>query len=548
MTRKSGILAGVAAGTLWAQSIRFADVTPGSGIEFRNAPSRTPEKYLIESMTGGVALLDFDGDGLLDVYFANGAALGSPMPAGARPAKDDPAHWNRLYRNLGRFRFEDVTERAGVRGSGYSMGAAAADFDGDGRADLLVTGLGGNALYRNTGGGVFEDVTAKAGVAGSGWTTGAAFLDYDKDGDLDLFIARYVEWSFERNPYCGERKAGMRAYCHPDQFAPAPHLLYRNNGKGVFEDVSTASGIAKAKGKGLGVIVGDTDGDGRPDIVVANDSFPQQLFHNRGDGTFEETGLGQGMAYDDDGHTFAGMGIDLADIDNDGWPDLFINALANQRYALFRNLKGLFEYASGPAGVGRATMAHSGWGARLADLDNDGWRDLFVAQGHVMDNIERTQPGVKYLEPPLVMRNTRGVFTDVSPGAGPVFTRPLAARGAAFGDLDNDGAVDAVLNCNDQPALVLRNQSQAGHWVMVRLEGGAGNRDGVGAVVRVVTAAGAQQAMASPAGSYLSSNDPRLHFGLGASTEIRLIEVRWPSGSVSRVEKPAADTVIRVKE
>ncbi|MCS6952674.1 MAG: CRTAC1 family protein [Bryobacterales bacterium] len=540
----------VAAALLRAELPTFSDVTASSGLSFRNHASLTSEKYLIESMTGGVALFDYDGDGLLDVFLVNGAALADPMPAGKQPDKSDPRYWNRLYRNLGNFRFADVTEKAGVRGHSYGMGAAVGDYDNDGRPDLYVTNFGRNILYRNNGDGTFTDVTDKAGVAASGWSVGAVFVDYDRDGLLDLFVARYLDWDFSKNIYCGERKPGYRAYCHPDQFEPIHHLLYRNNGDGTFTNVSDQAGIAAHPGKGLGVAIEDFDRDGWTDIFVANDSFPQQLFRNKGDGTFEETALLLGAAYDEDGRTFAGMGVDFADYDNDGWPDVFVNALANQKYALFRNAKGSFEYVSGPSGVAGITMLHSGWGTRFLDYDNDGWKDLLVGQGHVMDNIELTQPNIRYLEPLLLMRNRGGKFEDVSRQAGAPFQVPLAARGIGFGDLNNDGFVDLVVNCNDRPALVLRNDGGNGnHWLLVNVVGTRSNRDGIGARLRLVSESGLEQhAIVTTASSYLSASDKRVHFGLGKDARVKLLEITWPSGVVQKLEQVAGDRILTVRE
>jgi enediyne biosynthesis protein E4 len=530
---------------------QFRDITAASGVRFKNEASHTPEKYLLESMTGGVALLDYDGDGWLDLFFVNGALLKNPMGPDDKPDKSDPKYWNRLYRNNRDGAFTDVTEKAGVRGHSYGMGAAVGDYDNDGRPDLYVTNFGRNILYHNNGDGTFTDVTEKAGVAGGGWSVSACFVDFDRDGRLDLIVTRYLDWDFSRNPYCGERKAGYRAYCHPDQFKAVTHLVYRNNGDGTFTDVSAKSGVAAAPGKGLGIAINDFDRDGWPDLFIANDSFPQQLFRNKRDGTFEEIGLIQGVAYDDDGHAFAGMGADFQDYDNDGWPDVFVNALANQRYGLFRNVSGAFEYVSGPSQVAALTQQHSGWGAKFADFDNDGWKDLFVGQGHVMDNIELTQPSLKYLEPPLLLRNTgNGKFVDISARSGDIFRTPLAARGAAFGDLNNDGFLDVAINCNDRPAVILRNEGGNGnHWLMLDLVGTASNRDGIGAKIRVVSESGlVQHAMVSRAGSYLSSNDKRAHFGLGSAKRAALVEIAWPSGTLQKLKDVAADRIVKVEE
>jgi hypothetical protein len=471
----------------------WTDISAQSGVAFKNDPSRTPQKYLLESMVGGVALFDYDGDGHLDIYFVNGAALQDPMPEKATPVKTGPRFWNRLYRGTGDGTFTDVTERAGVAGQGYGQGVAAGDYDNDGRPDLYLSNYGENILYRNNGDGTFSDVTAKAGVAGGGWSASGMFVDYDLDGHLDLIVSRYVHWDFAGNPWCGERKPGFRSYCHPDHFKEIAHLVFRNKGDGTFSDMTEKSGFAGAPGKGLGLAFNDFNRDGFPDILVANDSFPQQLFENKGDGTFNEVGLLSGVAYDEDGNTFAGMGIDFLDYDNDGWPDVFVNALAHQKYALFRNAQGTFEYVSGPAGISSITAMHSGWGAKFADFDNDGLKDLFVAQGHVMDNIELTQPDVNYEEPLLLMRNNGKRFEDVSKESGEPFQKPRAARGAAFGDLNNDGNLDIVVNCNEQSAVLLRNEGNGNHWLIVNTVGTKSNRDGIGARLKLVSESGREQ-------------------------------------------------------
>jgi hypothetical protein len=527
----------------------FEDIAAQSGAAFRNEPSQTPQKYLPETMVGGVALFDYNSDGLLDLFFVNGAALTDPMPEGQQPTKSEPQYWNRLYRQKRDGSFTDVTAEAGVAGYLYGQGVAVGDYDNDGHPDLYVTNFGRNILYRNNGDGTFEDATAQAGVAGGGWSTGAMFVDYDADGFLDLAVARYLDWDFTTNRWCGERKEGYRAYCHPNEFGPVTHLLFHNNGDGTFADVSRSSGFGRHPGKGLGVAFNDFDRDGRPDIFVANDSFPQQLFRNLGDGAFEEKALVVGVGFDEDGRTFAGMGIDFVDYDNDGWPDVFVNALARQKYALYRNHGGIFDYVSGPTGVASATQTHSGWGTKLIDYDNDGWKDIFVAQGHVMDNVALTQPDVRYREPFLLMRNIQGTFTDVSKQGGPDFQVERAARGAAFGDLNNDGFVDIVVNCNAEPAVILRNMGNGNHWLMIDTVGTVSNRDGIGAQIRLVAESGAEQfGLVSTAGSYLSASDKRVHFGLGAETKAKLVEITWPSGVVQRIENVSANQMLIVTE
>ena len=526
----------------------FRDVTAESGVNFVGQGCPTSQKYLIETMTGGVAAFDYDGDGWLDLYFVNGAALADPMPPGRSPDKSDPRYWNRLYRNNRDGTFTDVTERAGVRGHSYGMGAAAGDVNNDGLPDIYVTNFGRNILYRNNGDGTFTDITEKAGAVGGGWSSSACFVDYDRDGWLDLFVTRYLMWDFNNNPYCGPE--GQRAYCHPATFKPISHLLYRNNRDGTFTDVSRQAGIAAAPGYGLGVAFNDYDRDGWPDLLAANDKTPEQLFRNRGDGTFEEIGLASGLAYNEEGGTFSGIGVDFADYDNDGWPDVFIGALANERYALFRNQKSNFAYASEPSGVGLITLPHSGWGLKFADFDNDGWKDVFVAQSHVMDNIELTRPSTRYREPMLLLRNRQGRFEDVSKGRGSAFEIPRAARGVAFGDLNNDGFIDAAVNCLNGPAVLLRNEGGNGNqWLAIDTIGTTSNRDGIGAKLRLVSESGLEQyGYVSTAGSYQSANDKRVHFGLGKEKTARLLEITWPSGAMQRLQNIPAGRILTVKE
>jgi hypothetical protein len=529
----------------------FTDVTAESGVAFVQRGSPTAEKYLLETMGGGVAAFDADNDGRLDLYFVNGARLVPGMRPDAVPDRPDASWQNRYFRQRADGRFEDATEAAGLAGRHYGMGAAAGDYDNDGDVDLYVTAYPSNMLYRNDGRGSFTDVTADAGVGGSGWSTSAAFVDLDHDGRLDLFAARYMEWSFGTNPWCGDRSMNVRAYCHPDLFKAIAPLVYRNDGNGRFTDVAATSGLGRP-GKGLGVAIADYDRDGLIDIFVANDNVPEFLFRNLGGGRFEDRAMAAGAAVDEDGRTFAGMGVDFADYDNDGGPDIAVSALSNQMYALFRNGNdGTFTYATHRTGVGRATMLNAGWGMRFADLDNDGWKDIVVAQGHVLDTIERTSPQVRYEQPPLVLRNAGGrQFQDASARSGAPFATPWASRGLALGDLDNDGDLDLAISTLNGAAHVLRNDGVSGvHWLSVRLTGTRSNRDGIGAVVRLVAADGRQQwGTVSRASSYLSAGDPRVHFGLGAAASVELVEIRWPSGAVQRIERPEVDRVIDVVE
>lgn len=527
---------------------RFEDVAAKAGVRFRCNTSRTAQKYLIETMTGGVAMFDYDGDGRLDLYFVNGAALRDSM-GGHTPDKSDPRFWNRLFKNNGDGTFTDVTERAGVRGHSYGMGVATGDYDNDGRQDLYVTNFGRNILYHNNGDGTFTDVTEKAGVAAGGWSSSACFVDYDRDGRLDLVVSRYLEWDFHKNPWCGDETRHFRAYCHPQVFRPATHILYHNNGDGTFTDVSAKAGFSSHPGNGLGVTFNDFDRDGWPDILVANDALPQQLFRNNRDGSFAEVGVDTGVAYDEDGRAYSGMGVAFQDYDNDGWPDVFIGDLANQKYALYRNQKGVFEYVTSSSGVGAISLLHSAWGAGFIDYDNDGRKDLFVGQSHVMDNIEQTQPSAHYLEPLLLMRNTGGRFDDVSRVSGDAFRVPVAARGVAFGDFDNDGFVDAAVNCLDGNAMLLRNRGNGNNWLTIDTVGTVSNRDGIGARAHIVGESGMHQwATVCTAGSYQSAGDKRVHFGLGADKRASMVEIEWPSGITQTIENIPCNQILTVRE
>lgn len=535
-----------------AQSpVTFSDITALTGINFKHAASFTSVKYLLEAMGGGVAMLDYDNDGRLDLFFTNGAALSDPMPKTEMPDKRDAKYWNRLYRQKADGTFEDVTEASGLKGSGYSMGVAAADYDNDRFTDLYVTGYGSNSLYHNNGDGTFSDITKKAGVGGGGWSASAGWIDYDRDGRLDLFVGRYVEWDFETGSvYCGQIRQGYRAFCHPDNFKGATNILYRQLPDGSFEDVSIKAKIVEPGGKALGVAFGDFDNDGLIDIFVANDSVRQSLYHNKGDGTFEDIAVASGAGYDENGKTYAGMGIDIADYDNDGYMDIFITTLSNETYPLYHNDRDLsFSYVTHSAGVGQITLLFSGWGTRFIDADNDGLRDVFVAQSHVLDTIEKTNPYLKYKQTPLLMLNNGKGFVNVSATAGPVFNNSIAGRGAAFGDLNNDGQIDVVVGVLDGQPVLLRNNGTKNHWLGLSLVGSKSNRNGIGARITVTDIAGKNQIFdENTAGSYLSSNDPRIVVGLGAASSVRKVEVRWPSGKVQTIADPQVDRYLLVNE
>jgi enediyne biosynthesis protein E4 len=526
----------------------FVDITPGSGLRFEQVASHTSRKYLPETMGSGVALFDYDNDGRLDIFLVNGAPLTDPTPQGTIPQKTGPKYWNRLFHQKIDGKFEDVTEKAGLAGVGYGMGVAVGDYDNDGYEDLYVTAYGGNRLYHNNGNGTFTDVTAKAGVAGGGWSTSAAWVDLDNDGRLDLVVLRYLQWDFD-DIWCGEHKEGMRAYCHPDTFKPTTPLVYHNDGNGSFTEVAQKLGLA-LPGKGLGIAIADYDRDGHIDIFVSNDSMPEFLFHNKGDGTFEEVGLTSQVAVDEDGRTYAGMGVDFDDFNNDGLPDLVVDDLANQMYAVYQNAgDGTFNYITKTSGIGHMTMLHSGWGLRLIDYDNDGWKDLLIAQGHDLDTIELTNPQLHYREPMLLARNTGHAFVDVSAASGNVFRQAWAGRGLATGDVDNDGRIDAVVSTNDGPAYIIHNETKTdNHWLTLKLVGHRSNRDAIGTAVKLVTSKGAQYATVTTASSYLSSSDKRVHFGLGPEVAAQTIEVRWPSGIRQTLKDVHADRILQIDE
>ncbi len=527
---------------------RFVDITQKVGVQFHHQALHTTRKYLLETMGSGVALFDCDNDGRLDLFLVNGAPYTDPTSPGIIPQKSSPQDWNRMFHQKRDGTFEDVTEKSGLKGVGYGMGVAVADYDNDGYEDLFVTAYGSNRLYHNNGDCTFTDVTEKAGVAGSGWSTSATWIDLDNDGLLDLVVERYVTWDWN-DVWCGEHREGYRSVCHPDVFPPISMLVYHNDGNGHFTEVARKLGLDKPA-KALGIAVADFDRDGRNDIYVANDSMPEFLFHQRADGTFEEIGLESGTAVNSEGQTFAGMGVDFADYDNDGWPDIVVTDLANQRYALYHNNRdGTFDYASLISGLGGITLLHSGWGARFMDYDNDGWKDLLIAQGHDMDNVDLVSPQFHYREPVLLARNDRGRFNDVSGISSGIFKDRWVGRGLAIGDIDNDGRIDAVITTNGGEVHVLHNETEtANHWITLRLVGHRSNRDGMGAVVKLVTPEGSQWVTATTSGSYLSASDPRVHFGLGNSIAALSIEVRWPSGVVQTLTNVKGDQQVEIDE
>ena len=516
------------------------DVSVPRGLDFTLQNSPTPQKYLIETMPGGVALLDYNNDGLLDIFLVNGGRITSPMQTPENFDRHDPRYWNRLYRQNKDGSFTDVTQQAGLANAGdgnYGMGVAVGDYDNDGYPDLYVTSYGKNILYHNNGDGTFTDVTAKAGVAGSGWSVSAGFFDYDNDGKLDLFVTRYMDWDTKHSKDCG---GNFHTYCPPEEFPATTNILYHNNGDGTFTDVSQRSGIAAKKGRALGVAFADYDGDGFTDIFVANDGMQQYLFHNNGNGTFSEVGMESGTALSQDGRRLSGMGVVFQDYDNDGRPDVIVTELPREIYGVYHNDgDGSFTYRSLETGLGLLSSGSSGWGVGLEDFDNDGWKDLFVAQGHVLDNVEKIDPSLHYLEPPLLAMNHNGRFERADSGD----TTPWAARGAAFGDLNNDGWQDAVMTTLGGHPQIFMNRGGKAHWLVITLRGTRSNRDGFGARVQV----NEQTRFATSAGSYLSSSDKRLHFGLGTAEKAK-VEIVWPSGIHQTLNEVHADQFLEVRE
>lgn len=522
--------------------IVLRDASAWSGIAFQHTDGSSGRRYIVEYIASGIATFDYDGDGLVDIYFLNGR----PLPGTPPPAKPPRNH---LYRNLGGLRFTDVTDAAGVGDAGFGLGVAVADFDNDGRPDLYISNFGPKKLYRNNGDGTFSDVTGQAGVAdGSKVGAGTAFLDMDGDGDLDLYVANYVNFTFRT--HVARRIMGLLAYASPMDYAGVPDVLFCNNGDGTFSDATAAAGIAAYAGTGMGMIAADYDDDGDTDIFVANDVMPNFLFRNDGRGHFEEVGLLSGAAYEASGAPHGNMGVECADFDRDGRLDFFVTAYHREPPVLFRNLgEGLFEDVTRTSGAGQGSFPHVKWGCGMVDFDNDGWKDLFIGCGHFDENIALRDDTTGYMVRPVLLRNVGGKFVEITESAGDGLTRALVARGAAFDDLDNDGRVDVVvLNSRRQPA-VLRNDSPAAHhWIQIQLCGTKANRDGVGSRVKLVAGGRVDIDEVHSGRSYQSHFGSRLHFGLAGQTVIDRIEVHWLGGSGEAFDHVVADQVVTLIE
>jgi hypothetical protein len=529
------LIAGVlAAAQIPPSRFVFEDMTVRAGIRFSARNGQSPEKFMIETMGSGVGVIDFDQDGKQDLVFVSGG--GRPGSATARTDR------LALYRNLGAFKFADVTAAAGLSGgfNTYGMGVAVADYDNDGRPDLFLSGFPRSLLFHNNGDGTFTDQTDAAGVANQGrWGTSAGWMDYDRDGRLDLVVANYVaDFSWEEPRLCGESTPGRRTYCHPDVYQGTGLRLYRNQGGGKFIDVTERARLSSKQGKCLGLVLADFDDDQRTDIFVANDGAQNFFYRNKGDGTFAETSLVSGVGFSEDGQPEAGMGADAADVNGDLRPDLYVTHLDNELNRLyFNDGAGQFHDATGEAGLGGERSLFSGFGAKFADLDNSGHPHLLVANGHILDNITLFHPRVQYREPILLLEHVGCCKFRATAPAGGVFRMPLLGRGLATGDFDDDGLVDFVVSQNAGPPLLARNRSVGGNWITLRLQGsGTSNRDAIGAEVTVVAAGKRQRSQVTGGSSYCSSSDRRLHFGLGTAKAVEKIEVRWPSGRMEALQ------------
>ena len=525
--------------------VRFTDIRKSAGITFVQDSTQTEEKYYLETMGTGVAWIDYDQDGLMDLFLVQSAATDIYTPP--HPLRCA------LYHNNGDGTFTDVTEKAGVAGAGhYGQGVAVGDFDNDGYPDLYVTGYGSAILYHNNGDGTFTDVSSKAQVADQGqWSASAGWFDYDKDGYLDLLVTNYIDWSPKNNIWCGERRPGYRSYCHPGNYQGQKTKLFHNNHDGTFTDVSDRSGVGKPESKGMGLVLADFNNDGWPDIAIANDSWPNFLFLNKHDGTFEDASFVSGIAASEEGRYEAGMGIDAADVDRDGWLDVYITHLDFELNRLYHNNhNGTFDDYTYRSGIGNKFILLSGVSMKFLDFDNDGWPDILQANGAMVDNVELYHSEVTYKEPLLMLRNAgKGQFEKVSESLGPDFMRPIAGRGLATADFDNDGDIDIAVNVRGDYPMLLRNDGgNRNHWLEVFLIGTQSNRDGIGSSLKLLSEGFLEVEQAKGGSSYMSASDPRIHFGLGKRTRIDSLEVSWPSGHVDRLTNVPVDQIIAVKE
>ncbi len=547
-------LAGLsAAAGRWPRGVRAQAAAPlfeevaasTSGISWVHENAMSPQRYLPETMGPGVAFFDYDNDGWMDIFLVNSGQADFYTPA--QPLR------NALYRNNRDGTFTDVTEKAGVAGGKeFGMGCAIADYDNDGHADILVTAYGRCTLYHNNGNGTFSDVTDKAGLAAPGWTTSAVWFDYDNDGRLDLFLCSFVQFSLTNNVFCGDNKLGKNFYCIPRVFKPTPSLLYHNNGDGTFTEVSAGTDIRTALGKALGVVATDVNGDGLMDLFVANDTVQNFLFMNRGKGKWEEIALMAEVGFSANGTPRSGMGVDAADFDGDGRQDLFVANVDQEMFSLYRNQGNeFFTDMAAPHGVSQATRLLSGWGLKFFDYDNDGFVDLFLANGHPDDMIESYSQQVRYKEPLLLFHHDGTKLSNVSAQAGPVFTKAFPARGLAVGDYNNDGRIDVLIGNNGEAPVLLRNNAGDGHhWVGLRLQGMACNRDAIGATIAWSAGGRTRRRYRSSGGSYLSSHDGREVLGLGTATTLDWVEITWPapSGRVERLTGLPIDRYVTVVE
>jgi len=511
-----------------------------SKISWVHDNAHSPDRQLPETVGAGCAFLDYDNDGWMDIYFVNSGPSDFFTPS--KPLK------NALYHNNHDGTFTDVTDKAGVAGGKFGMGVAAADYDGDGNIDLYVTNYGSNILYRNNGDGTFTDVTDKAGVSAPGWSTCATWFDYDNDAKLDLFVSSFVFYDKSQNPLCTDPTLQRRYYCVPRLFKPQPSRLFHNRGDGTFQDVSRESGIAGSPGKSFGAVATDVNNDGLMDLFVANDTMPNFLFLNKGGGKFEEIGLSAGVAYGEAGRPRSGMGVDAADYDGDGWQDLFVANIDQEFFSLYHNEKELI-FTDQPGEIAPATQLLSGWGLKFFDYDNDGDPDLFLVNGHPDDMIESRVPRVRHKEQLLMFENTGRAFKDVSARSGAVFSKMFSGRGMALGDFDNDGDDDVLTSNNGEPPLLLRNQGgNRNNWIGLQLVATKSNPAAVGAVITWQAGTLKRTRLKTSGGSYLSSHDPREILGIGSATKIDSIEIRWPSGKLDKLTNPPLNKYVKVIE